>query len=51
MKKSILMLASLALLSACGKEANEPVVKQTQQEQAGDRITIALNGTIDEDMA
>lgn len=45
------MLASLALLSACGKEANEPVVKQTQQEQAGDRITIALNGTIDEDMA
>ena len=50
MKKSILMLASLALLSACGKEANEPVVKQTQQEQAGDRITIALNGTIDEDM-
>ena len=51
MKKSILMLASLALLSACGKEANEPVVEQTQQEQAGDRITIALNGTIDEDMA
>jgi len=51
MKKSILMLASLALLSACGKEANEPVVKQTQQEQAGDHITIALNGTIDEDMA
>lgn len=51
MKKSILMLASLALLSACGKEANEPVVKQTQQEQVGDRITIALNGTIDEDMA
>ena len=51
MKKSILMFASLALLSACGKEANEPVVKQTQQEQAGDRITIALNGTIDEDMA
>lgn len=50
-KKSILMLASLALLSACGKDANEPVVKQTQQEQAGDRITIALNGTIDEDMA
>ena len=51
MKKSILMLASLALLSACGKEANEPVVEQTQQEQAGDRITIALNGTVDEDMA
>lgn len=51
MKKSILMLASLVLLSACGKEANEPVVEQTQQEQAGDRITIALNGTIDEDMA
>ncbi len=51
MKKSILMLASLALLSACGKEINEPVVEQTQQEQAGDRITIALNGTIDEDMA
>lgn len=45
------MLASLALLSACGKEANEPVVEQTQQEQAGDRITIALNGTVDEDMA
>ena len=45
------MLAALALLSACGKEANEPVVEQTQQEQAGDRITIALNGTVDEDMA
>ena len=26
-------------------------MEQTQQEQAGDRITIALNGTIDEDMA
>lgn len=51
MKKSIVMLAALALLSACGKEANEPVVEQTQQEQAGDRITIALNGTVDEDMA
>lgn len=51
MKKSIVMLAALALLSACGKEANEPVVEQTQQEQAGDRITITLNGTVDEDMA
>ena len=51
MKKSILMLASLALLSACNKESNEPVVQQEQK--ANDGLSISISGQIDlpEEMA
>ena len=45
MKKSILMLASLALLSACNKESNEPVVQQEQK--ANDGLSISMSGQID----
>lgn len=41
MKKSILMLASLALLSACNKESNEPVVQQEQK--ANDGLSISIS--------
>lgn len=40
MKKSILMLASLALLSACNKESNEPAVQQEQKDKSGVSISI-----------
>lgn len=51
MKKSILMLASLALLSACNKESNEPAVQQEQK--ANDGLSISISGQIDlpEEMA
>ena len=45
MKKSILMLASLALLSACNKESNEPVVKQEQKAKNG--LSISMSGQVD----
>ena len=45
------MLASLALLSACNKESNEPVVQQEQK--ANDGLSISISGQIDlpEEMA
>ena len=45
MKKSILMLASLALLSACNKESNEPAVQQEQK--ANDGLSISMSGQIE----
>lgn len=45
MKKSILMLASLALLSACNKESNEPAVQQEQKDKSG--VSISMSGQID----
>ena len=45
MKKSILMLASLVLLSACNKESNEPVVKQEQKAKSG--VSISMSGQIE----
>lgn len=45
------MLASLALLSACNKESNEPVVQQ--ERKANDGLSISISGQIDlpEEMA
>lgn len=45
MKKSILMLASLALLSACNKESNEPAVQQEQKAKSG--VSISMSGQIE----
>lgn len=45
MKKSILMLASLALLSACNKESNEPAVQQEQKDKSG--VSISMSGQIE----
>ena len=45
MKKSILMLASLALLSACNKESNEPAVQQEQKDKSG--VSISISGQIE----
>ena len=39
------MLASLALLSACNKESNEPVVKQEQKAKNG--LSISMSGQVD----
>ena len=45
MKKSILMLASLALRSACNKESNEPAVQQEQKDKSG--VSISMSGQIE----
>ena len=45
MKKRILMLASLALLSACNKESNEPAVQQEQKDKSG--VSISMSGQIE----
>lgn len=39
------MLASLALLSACNKESNEPVVQQEQKAKSG--VSISMSGQIE----
>ena len=39
------MLASLALLSACNKESNEPAVQQEQKDKSG--VSISMSGQIE----
>lgn len=39
------MLASLALLSACNKESNEPAVQQEQKDKSG--VSISISGQIE----